>query len=146
MALLAIVMAIAAPSLSRSMKERNLADEAARFLSATEYARSEAVSQGVPMVVWIDPGSRRIGIEPKPGFDGEPSRNREYEWNEDIQVATEQKATSNSTLDVAEFGPDGAPAEASAETVKMSDRFGAALTIARTSDRWSYEILKEEAR
>src|SRR5688572_16541824 len=86
MALLAIVMAVAAPTLSRSMKERNLAGEMARLLSATEYARSEAVSQGVPMVIWIDPGSRRIGIEPKQGFDGEPSRNREYTWNEDINV------------------------------------------------------------
>ena len=146
MALLAVVMALAAPMLSRSMRERNLADEMTRLLSATEYARSEAVSQGVPMVVWLDQSSRRIGIEPKQGFDGEPSRNREYTWNEDIQVEATQKATSGKTLDVMEFGPDGAPTESSAETVKMSDRFGAVMTLSRTSDRWAYEIVKEEVR
>jgi type II secretion system protein H len=142
MALLAIVMAIAAPSLARSMKERNLPDEAARFLSATEYARSEAVSQGVPMVVWVDPPSRRMGIEPKAGFEGEESRNREFVWNEDIRIETDQKATTGKTIDLMEFGPDGAPTLTSAESVRLVDRFGLTLTLARTTDRWSYEILK----
>ena len=40
MALLAVVVAVAAPTLGRSMRERNLADEMARLLSATEYARN----------------------------------------------------------------------------------------------------------
>jgi prepilin-type N-terminal cleavage/methylation domain-containing protein len=146
MALLAIVMALAAPTLSRSMRERNLADEMTRLLSATEYARNEAVSQGVPMVIWIDQASRQIGIEPKQGFDGEVSRNREYTWNEDIQVEAALKSTSGKTLDAMEFNPDGTLTETSAETVKMTDRFGVVMTLARTNDRWGYEIVKEEAR
>ena len=143
MALLAIVMALAAPSLARSMKERNLPDQAARLLAATEYARSEAASQGVPMVIWIDSEARVFGIEPKEGFDGEPSRSREFTWIEDIQIETEQKATADKKNDGIEFAPDGAPSDTSVETVKMSDRFGNVLTIARTSDRWGYEILRE---
>ena len=143
MALLAIVMAIAAPSLSRSMKERNLPDEAARFLAATEYARSEAESQGVPMVIWVDPTNHRLGIEAKAGFDGEPSRTKEFTWNEDIRFETDQKAASGQTIDLVEFGPDGAPTEASVDSVRLVDRFGAALTVARTTDRWSYEILRD---
>jgi len=146
MALLAIVMAIAAPSLARSMKERNVDDEAVRILAATEYARSEAVSQGVPMVVWIDPGGRRMGIEPKAGFDGEPSRSREFAWNEDISVEAEQKTANGKTMDIMEFGPDGAPTLTSTETVKLVDRFGYAVSLARTTDRWSYEVVKEAAR
>ncbi len=142
MALLAIVMAVAAPMLGRSMKERNLPDEAKRFLSATEYARSEAVSQGVPMVVWLDLEARRVGIEAKTGFEGEPTRNRDYVLNPDVHMETDQKATAGRNINVVEFGPDGAPTETSAESVKLADRFGYAITVARTSDRWSYEILQ----
>jgi type II secretion system protein H len=143
MALMAIVMAIAAPSLARSMKERNLPDEAARILAASEYARSEAASQGVPMVVWIDSAAHRLGIEPKEGFDGEPSRTREFTWNDDIQIETEQKASSGKQATVMEFTPDGSLADSSAESVKLTDRFGNTMSLVRTSDRWSYEIVKE---
>jgi len=94
MALLAIVTGIAAPMLGRSMKERNLPDEAKRFLSATEYARSEAVSQGVPMVVWLDLGARQVGIEPRAGFDGEPTRNRKYTLGPDVHMETDQQSTT----------------------------------------------------
>ena len=54
MALLCVILGVAAPSLSRSMRQRNLTQEAARLLAATEYARDEAISRGVPMAVWID--------------------------------------------------------------------------------------------
>ncbi len=142
MALLAIVTAIAAPSLGRSMKERNLPDEVTRLLSATEYARSEAISQGVPMVVWVDLEGHRLGIEPKTGFEGEPSRNREYVWNADVHMETDQKATVGKTVNLMEFAPDGSLAETSVESVKVADRFGAAMTVVRTTDRWAYEIQK----
>src|ERR1051325_1837454 len=68
MALLATLMALAAPSLSRSMRQRNLSQEATRFVALTESARDEAVSQGVPMVVWIDPVGGRFGMGPKTGY------------------------------------------------------------------------------
>src|SRR4051812_32393951 len=70
MVLLTVIVGFAAPSLARSMRQRNLAGEAARFLAATEYAREEAVSQGVPMTVWINAETQRFGVEPKSGYDG----------------------------------------------------------------------------
>ena len=74
MALLAIVAALSVPSMSRSIRARNLRGEAARFVAATEYGRDEAVSQGVPMIVWIDAKAQRYGIEPKAGFDSDETR------------------------------------------------------------------------
>ncbi len=145
MALLAVVAAIAAPQLGRSMKERSLADETRRFLAATEYARSEAASQGVPMVVWADFEARRVGIEPKTGFDGEPSRTREYVLNPDISMQADQNqnqklAQTSHGTNLIEFSPDGSVSDNSVETVKLFDRFGYTLLVARTKDRWSYEI------
>ena len=54
MALLVVVLAVAAPMLSSSMRGHGLNGEAVRFVALTEFARSEAISQGVPMVLHGD--------------------------------------------------------------------------------------------
>src|SRR5262249_35221447 len=54
MTLLAIVLAIASPALSRFFKGRGLDNEARRFLALTRHAQSRAVGEGVPMVLWFD--------------------------------------------------------------------------------------------
>jgi prepilin-type N-terminal cleavage/methylation domain-containing protein len=58
---LILVMALLATSwrlprrLSRvPYADRNLRQEAARFVALTEFARSEAISRGIPMIVWVD--------------------------------------------------------------------------------------------
>ena len=143
MALLTIVAALAAPSLSRSMRQRNLDGEAARFLAATEYARDEAVSQGVPMTVWIDPAAQRFGVEPKTGYEGSTTRDREFAVNPDVQFEIPIVATKGGVIEAVEFQPDGSPGTSSLDSVRLVDRFKSALTVARTSDGWSYEIIKE---
>lgn len=143
MALLAIVTAIAVPSLSRSLRERGINDEAARLLAVTEYGRTEAVSQGVPMTVWVTPQGQRFGVEPKAGFEGDAARAKEFTLNPDIRFEVERSATRNGVADVVEFSPDGAPGSSSIDTLRLVDRFETRVTISRTSDRWSYEIVKE---
>ncbi len=144
MALLAVVAAISMPSLGRSMRERNLKDEAARFLAVTEYARNEAASQGVPMTVWIDPATQRFGVEAKTGFEGDESRAKHFDMNADVHFELDRTATRNGVIDAAEFSPEGAPTSASIDALRMVDRFGASLTVSRTTDGWSYEIVKEK--
>ncbi len=144
MALLAVVAAFSAPSLARSLRQRNLDGEATRLLALTEYARDEAVSQGVPMSVWIEPKAQRMGVEPKTGYDGDETRAREFALNADIHFEVERAATQNGVAEIMEFSPDGAPAASSIDAVKLVDRFQSQVTLARTSDGWSYEIIKEQ--
>ena len=143
MALLTVVVGFAAPSLSRSMRQRNLDGEATRFLAATEYAREEAVSQGVPMTLWINPDTQRFGVEPKTGYDGSAARDREFAVNPDVHLEVTGGVQKSGVIEAVEFAPDGSPTTASVESVRLVDRFNAALTVARTSDGWSYEIVKE---
>jgi len=144
MVVLAIVAGLSMPLLSGSIRQRHLKDEAARFLALTEYARDEAVSQGVPMSVWIDSATSHFGVEPKAGFDGAPGRNRDFAMNPDIHFEIDKAANaSGGSLMPVEFATDGSPATTSVETVRLADRFNSAITIARTKDGWSYEILKE---
>src|SRR5437763_11469882 len=53
MALMSIVIALIAPSLSNFFRSRTLDSEARRFVSLTRYVQSRAVSEGIPMMVWI---------------------------------------------------------------------------------------------
>ena len=146
MTLLAIVAALAVPSLARSMRQRNLDEEATRLLALTEYARNEAVSQGVPMIVWIDAKSQRYGIEPKTGFDADETRAREYAMNADVQAEIDKAAGSGGVVEAMEFEADGALSTSSVEAVRLVDRFKSVITLARTTDGWSYELVKEESK
>ena len=143
MALLALITALAAPSLARSLRQRKVNEEATRFLALTEYARDEAVSQGVPMVVWVDPKGQSFGVETKAGFEGDESRNREFTLNPDVSFHIDKIALSGGVAHAVEFAPDGAPDVSSVESVEMTDRFDSAVSIVRTNDRRSYEIVKE---
>ena len=143
MALLAIVAALSAPAMSRSIRSRNLNGEAARFIAATEYGRDEAVSQGVPMTVWIDPATQRFGVEPRAGFEGIESRNREFAVNADIHFEMDDASAAAGIVQAVEFAPDGVPTLASVETVRLVDRFESEVIVVRTKDGWGYEIQKE---
>ena len=143
MALLAIVAALSAPAMSRSIRARNLNGEAARFIAATEYGRDEAVSQGVPMTVWIDPATQRFGVDPRAGFEGIELRSREFAVNADIHFEMDGAVAGGGIVQVAEFAPDGVPGTASLETVRLVDRFDSEVIVVRTKDGWGYEIQKE---
>jgi type II secretion system protein H len=143
MALLAIVLALSAPSLGRSMRERSLADEAARFLAATEYARNEAVSQGLPMIVWLDPQGRSFGVEPRAGFEGDDSRAKDFTAHPDVTFASEAARRVGGVIVAAEFSPEGTLLATSVGEVRVQDRFQNQLTLAQTEDGWGYEIVQE---
>jgi len=144
MMLLAVVTAIAVPSLSRSLRQRNLDGEAARLLALSEYARDEAVSQGVPMTVWIDPNAQRFGVEPKAGYEGDDARAKEFALNTDIHFELDRGATHDGVVDAMEFAPDGSPASSSIDALRLVDRFKSVVTVALSSDGWAYEIVKEQ--
>lgn len=143
MALLATLMAFAAPSLSRSLRDRNLRQEATRFVALTEYARSEAISHGVPMVVWVNVAANQFGAEVKPGFDDDAQNAREYGLNPDVHFAPLERQSGQRESVVMEFAPDGTLQPDSVESLSLTDRFEATALIQRTRDAWGYEISKE---
>jgi type II secretion system protein H len=143
MGLLAIVAALSAPLLSNSLRQRNLEDEATRLLAMTEYARDEAASQGIPMVISFDQRAQVIGVEPKTGYEGDERRIRQFKLGPDIQLAVlDTLSKSRATGEVAEFTPEGVPTSNSAEVLELKDRYNGVVSVSRTADRWGYEIVK----
>lgn len=76
MAILAAVLAVSAPALGRFFRGRNLDAEAHRLLALTRHAQDRAVSEGIPMVLWIDLNQRRYGLMAEPSWSLAPSGSR----------------------------------------------------------------------
>ena len=156
MALLCVILGLAAPSLSRSFHERNLKQEATRLLAVTEYARDEAVSQGVPMSVWIDASTGHFGAQAMPGYEDAGARGKEFTLITGLRfdllggssgVAKQTGPASRTTAmvgnDVAEFLPDGTLDPSSQPSVRVVDQSNSAIEIAQTKDAWGYEIVTD---
>lgn len=141
MALLTMMMALAAPSLSRSFHGRNLAQQAGMLLAATEYARGEAISQGVPMNVWIDMGSATFGVQAKTGYEG--SSSREKSWTLPAEIRFESAPGNSDGYGhglMATFLPEGTLDNASVDEVRLADGSGESIAIQQHED--GYEIVK----
>lgn len=144
MALLAIIMAISAPVLSRSLRQRGVDQEASRFLALLEYGRSEAVSQGVPMIVWVVPASREFGVQVKTGYSGDETRLRKFTLPAGMTVSAEPSIVTNGLVQVAEFSPDGWPLAGAATLVRFADAAGSSISLVQTTDRWDWELTRTE--
>ena len=148
MALLCVILAVAAPSLSRSMHGRNLKQEATRVLALTEYARDEAASQGVPMVVWIDPGAGRFGVKIKPGFEDEAdARDKEFTLTDGLRFngiddrrPEEGRPMRRSLRRMALWTPS------SETSISLVDQSNSSITISQTSDACGYEIVDDQIK
>jgi len=155
MTLLAIVLAISAPSLSKFFKGRGLDNEARRFLALTRQAQSRAISEGVPMVLWFDSESRTYGLnadktfieeDPKADqFTIEPSVEIEVQHSAEAKAVAQSSQFRNEKLETTgvhslRFNPDGFASAGSPEIVVFRQEGNGELLVAQTRNRLSYEI------
>lgn len=144
MGLLAAVMAVAAPSLSRFFRNRSLAGEAGRLLALTEFARGEAVSQGMPAVVWVLPETGRYGMEIQTPWDDTGQSRRAYELHRDVAFDAEHLATlGTEAQEMIRFAADGYLEADSIAWIGLRSSDGQSLVMQVDSNRWAYEITTE---
>jgi type II secretion system protein H len=139
MAVLAIVMAFVAPTLSRSLRGRALEQEAIRFIAVTEFARDEAISMGSPMNIWIDTTSRRFGVLPADVYAGIDLR-KEYALGSDVEFDALEGALQSDGVAIT-FRPDGTPSVESITGVRLTDRYDETVSVNRVSNGLGYEIV-----
>lgn len=155
MALLAIVLAISAPTLSRFFHSRSLDSEAKRFLALTRLAQSRAISEGVPMVLWLETEQRRYGLNADRSFVDDDPRAEQFQVDDTLQVEVLRYAASaaavqtnrfqNERLDTGtsyslRFNPDGFATAGSPEAVIFRQSESEELWVAPGRNRLSYEI------
>lgn len=139
--LLAFVMAASAPSLSRFFGGRNLIEESRRFLALTEHGRNQAISEGIPMRLWMDIKGRQYGLKPEIGYPTNRFNSFHYHLREGIRLEIEASAVSRGFVKSPSilFLPDGSISENSLYEILLKDRRGQ-RRIAPSSHRLNFEL------
>jgi type II secretion system protein H len=148
LALLAIVTSIAAPSMSNFFRGRTLNSEARQLLSLTHAAQARAISEGFPVVLWVDADRGEYGIQMENTLDVGNSRDvdskaEQFTVNDALQIAAVDapplSVNGRSVIGI-RFLPDGLADDDSAATIRLTGRTGEMLYLIQATNRLRYEI------
>ena len=157
MAMLLIVFSVAMPALKAFFHGRELNSEARRFLSLTRYGKSRAVSEGVPMVLWIDARRGAYGLQQQPGYDDADRRAVEFALKDDTRVEVQMPLVTVPSSRLTQplpgvgnvprirFTPDGFIGDSSPERIILRQGEDDAISIVAGTNRLEYEIQNRSA-
>jgi type II secretion system protein H len=163
MALLTIVISLTAPSLSHFFRGRTLDSEARRLLALTRSGQSRAVSEGMPIDLWVDAAEGAFGLEAEPSFDTSDPKAMEFTLDGGLKIAVVNKAVvapaiilnrntrvstastprvvlARSSLPTIRFLPDGSIGDNSPQMLCLTSTDGGSLWLAQSQDGLTYEI------
>jgi prepilin-type N-terminal cleavage/methylation domain-containing protein len=162
MALLTIAVSTTAPTLSRFFRGRTLEAEARRLLALTHIGQSRAVSEGVPVNLWVDPEEGSFGLEAEPSYEENDPKAiiKSIDPGLQIEAITRTLVATNTmtrvlgsstvsvpkaqlihpTLPTIRFLPDGSISDSSPQSLRLIGRDGESLWLAQTRNRLNYEI------
>jgi len=156
LALLVVITSIAAPAMARFIRGRALDTEARRLVALMHAAQSRAVSEGMPMMLWLDEKSGAYGLAAETsgqssgqvigqasGQNGDPKAEN-LTLDSTLAMAVLHTgagaATMFNNLPAIRFQADGTVDENSPQTLKLTDSDGFTRTLTETSLRTGYEI------
>jgi Tfp pilus assembly protein FimT len=155
LALLAISALFVAASMGSFFRGRALNFEARRLLSLTHYAQSRAVSEGVPVILWLNPADSTYGLTVQATFNDpegdthavkytlEPSLRMETPQST-IAAVSEQEderlGIGTEGLSVIRFTPDGFFDESSVRKITLRQGETLGIELVPTINRLGYEI------
>lgn len=153
MTVLLIVLAVAAPSLSRFFRGRALDAEAQRFLALTRYGQSRAIAEGIPVVLWIDAQQAAYGLQADSSYEEQDGKALEFQINKDVNVEVHQSTVATrqatlwkskgglaSNLPKIRFTPDGFIASSSPELILFRQGNDGEVRIGQGLTQMNYEI------
>ena len=86
MAILTMAIALITPKLSRFFEGRALDSEVSRFVSLTRYAQSRAASEGIPMMLWINPRGGSYGLQQETGYTEGDSKATDFVIGDGLKI------------------------------------------------------------
>lgn len=158
MALLVIVIAVTFPGLQGFFKGRALESETRRFASLARYGQSRAVSEGIPMALWINARAGTYGLEAQSGYLERDDKAVEYELDKDLEIEVTQTSLNRAQMTPEQqyrhrnqtagrnanpeirFAPDGSIDLISPESVCIRGEGKSARWIAQSENRLGYEV------
>jgi len=159
MTILTIVVSITAPALANFFRGRTLDSEARRLLALARQGQSRAVSEGIPMELWVDAAQGTFGLEAEPSYEEIDGKAVDLVLDTDIHIevvnGNAPTTTSSSSSGAANavtvssrhpnlpkirFLPDGSIGEASPQALSLTGRDGTSIYLAQSRNRLNYEI------
>jgi len=154
MTMMIIVIGVVFPSLKRFFHGRNLDNEAHQFLSLTRYGRSRAISEGIPVELWINPRQEKYGLQSLSGYSETQTNPTIYAVDQTVQITVSappslltrsniwtQTSGQTGALMKIRFQPDGFISDTSPENIFFRQQdTGDEIWIAETPTHLRYEI------
>ena len=144
LALLVIITAIAVPRMSGFIRGRALDSEARRLAALMHAGQSRAVSEGAPMMLWIDEKGSAYGLEAETSGENGDAKAEDLSMDSTLQIAVQNAGAATpvtfKNLPAIKFLPDGTVDENSPQTLKLTDTAGFSRWLAETKLRTGYEI------
>lgn len=144
LALLVVAVSIVAPHMSGFIRGQALDSEARRLAAVAHAARALAISQGMPVVLWLDAKQGNYGFQLETPLAGQPSHAQEFTADENVQLAVLNAGGAGtvtfSGLPAIRFLADGTVDDGSPATVQLKDSSGHSLWLAESSNRNGYEV------
>ena len=160
MTVLTIAASITAPALANFFRGRSLDSEARRMLSLIRQGQSRAVSEGLPMELWIDAQQGAYGLEAEPSYELNDTKSVTFPLENEMQLevgtgdvasafgrsslsARPQAAIRHSNhpnLPAIRFLPDGTLGETSPQSLRLSGSDGRSLWLGLSRNGLNYEI------
>ncbi len=144
LALLIIITSIAAPAMARFIRGRALDTEARRLVALMHAAQSRAVSEGMPMMLWVDEKTGAYGFAAETsGANGDP---KAEDLTVDGTLAIAVVGSSGgapvtfNNFPAIRFLADGTVDESSPQSLKLTDSDGFSRVLTETRLRTGYEV------
>jgi len=168
MAILTIAVSITAPALANFFRGRTLDSEARRLLALTRQAQSRAVSEGVPVELWVDSKQSKVGMDSEPSYETTDPKGIELTLDSDMQLDTgndpemrqpnsnnmrspmgsrnpgvaNQVLSHHPDLPRIRFMPDGSIAETSPQKLTLTGRDGFSISLKQARSGLNYELVR----
>jgi type II secretion system protein H len=156
MSVIVMVFSIALPTLASFFRGRTLDSEARRLVALTHSGQSRAVSEGVPMRLWVNAQQGTYGLQEEAGWTDRDAKAVDFRLDPDLHIevvaskvakparigmtsATRPRVQTTGLPEIL-FLPDGSFDDTGPQVLHLSDRNGVSLWVAPSGNRLSYEI------
>ncbi len=144
LALLVVITSLAAPAMSNFIRGRALDSEARRLVALMHAGQSRAVSEGLPMVLWVDEKQGAYGLEAETTEKTGDPKAETLPVDSTLQIAVLTTGlgtpTTFNNLPAIRFLADGTVDENSPQTLQLTDSAGVSRWLVETRNHTGYEI------
>ena len=148
LSLLVVAVSIIAPRMSGFIRGRALDSEARRLMALAHAGQSRAVSEGMPVLLWVDEKQNTYGLESETPATGGDPKAENLTLADSLQLAVLNLGTGAQTklrdLPAIRFLADGLVDENSPQTLRLTDGSGGELWLVEAESRMGYEIRATE--